>query len=94
MAINHFKQLYSAQRESSIAEIVRVVGFFLRYVMDEDNRMLMEEIEVEELGRVLHSFQKDKISRPDGWPIEFYLGFYECWGLVLHRRWKNQGGLA
>jgi len=42
--------------------------------------MLMEEIEEEELGRVLHSFQKDKISSLDGWPIEFYLGFYEMLG--------------
>jgi hypothetical protein len=26
---------------------------------------------------VLHSFQKDKGVGPNGWPIEFFLGFYE-----------------
>ena len=45
LGINHFENLFKAQRESSIAEIVRVAGFFPRYVMEEDNRMLMEEIE-------------------------------------------------
>jgi len=69
MGINHFEQLFSAQSESSIAEIVRVDGYFPRYVSEEDNRMLMEEIEEVELGRVLHSFQKDKSPGPDGWPI-------------------------
>ena len=31
---------------------------------------------MEELKEVIHSFQKDKIPRPDGWTIEFYLGFF------------------
>jgi len=77
MGINHFESLFKAQEESSIAEIVRVAGFFPRFVMEEDNRMLMEEIEEVELGRVLHSFQRDKSPGPDGWPIEFYSGFYD-----------------
>ena len=29
-----------------------------------------------ELFVVLHSFQKDKSPGPDGWPIEFFLGFF------------------
>ena len=80
MGINHFGSIYKAQEESSIAEIVRVAGYFPRYVMEEDNRMLMAEIEEVELGRVLQSFQKDKSPGPDGWPIEFYTGFYDLLG--------------
>lgn len=33
----------------------------------------------------MHSFQKDKILGPYGWPIEFYLGFYEFLGKDLMR---------
>lgn len=80
MGINHFESLFKAQEEPSIAEIVRVAGYFPRFVMEDDNRMLMEEIEEVELGRVLQSFQKDKSPGPDGWPIEFYLGFYDLIG--------------
>jgi len=83
MGIKHFESLFKAQEESSIAEIVRVAGYFPRFVMEEDNRMLMEEIEEVELGRVLHSLQKDKSPGPDGWPIEFYTGFYDLLGLDL-----------
>jgi hypothetical protein len=43
----------------------------------EDNRQLMEEVSKAELKEVLHSFQKDKIPGHDGWPIEFFLRFYE-----------------
>jgi len=80
MGINHFESLFKAQEESSIAEIVRVAGFFPRFVMEEDNRMLMGEIEEAELGRVLQSIQRDKSPGPDGWPIEFYTGFYDLLG--------------
>jgi len=83
MGINHFESLFKAQEETSIAEIVRVAGFFPRFVLEEDNRMLMEEIEEVELGRVLQSFQRDKSPGPDGWPIEFYSGFYDLIGTDL-----------
>ena len=45
--------------------------------------MLMGEVSVEELSRVLHSFQKDKIPGPDGWPVEFFLGFFDFFGEEL-----------
>ena len=35
---------------------------------------------MEELKETLHSFQKDKSPGPDGWPIEFYLGFFDILG--------------
>jgi hypothetical protein len=51
--------------------------FFLSFVFKEDNENLMENISKERLQEVLHSFQKDKSPRPDGWAWEFFLGFYE-----------------
>ena len=40
----------------------------------------MEEVTKEELKAILHSFQKDKIPRPDGWTVEFLLASYDIIG--------------
>ena len=42
---------------------------FLRFVEEEDNHSLMEEVTEEELKEALHSFQKDKSPGPDEWTI-------------------------
>ena len=66
MGVEHFQSLYCAQEESSIAKIVKIASLFPCFVEEADNRMLMEEVSEEELGTVLHSFQKDKLPGPDG----------------------------
>jgi len=38
--------------------------------------MLMENVLEGELSEILHYFQKEKSLGSNGWPIEFYLGFY------------------
>jgi hypothetical protein len=50
---------------------------FPSFVIDDENQHLMEDVSKEELQVVLHSFQKDKSHSPKGWPMEFFLGFYE-----------------
>ena len=43
----------------------------------------MGEVSMEELSRVLHSFQKDKSPGPDGWTVKFFLGFFDFFGEEL-----------
>ena len=43
----------------------------------------MGEVTEVELSAVLHSFQKEKSPGPDGWPIEFFLGFLDLVGCDL-----------
>ena len=38
---------------------------------------LMEEVSEEELRKVLHSFQKGKCPGPNGFTLDFFIGFYE-----------------
>jgi len=45
-------------------------------VEEADNGTIMATISEKKLLEVLHSFQKGKILGLDGWPIEFYLGFF------------------
>jgi hypothetical protein len=60
-------RLYSRPQEgTSIAEIVQISQLFPRFFEEEDNRMLIVEVSLEELYETLHSFQKDKVSGPDG----------------------------
>jgi len=41
------------------------------------NEELRKEISKEEIRNTLHTFQKGKILGPDGFTLEFYLGFYD-----------------
>jgi hypothetical protein len=53
---------------------------FPRFVEEEDNRTLMEDVTEEELKEVLHSFQKDKSPGPDGWSMDFFEGLFDLIG--------------
>jgi hypothetical protein len=50
---------------------------FPSFVDEEENEELMEEVIEEKLKEVLHSFQKDKSSGPDGWSMDFYVGLFD-----------------
>ena len=80
MEVNHFKSIFVAQQGSSIAEIIKIAGFFPHFVGQEENDSLLKEVTMFELLATLQSFQRDKIQGPNGWPIEFYLGFYDIIG--------------
>ena len=41
------------------------------------NQELLEEVSEEELNKIVHSFQKGKSSGPDGFTLDFLLGFYD-----------------
>jgi hypothetical protein len=58
---------------------------FPSFVNVEDNQALMEEVGKKELIMILQSFQKDKIPRLDGLPVEFFLGCFEFIGEYLRR---------
>ena len=75
IGVAHFKNLFKAPPWASIVEVIRVAQLFPRFVEEEDNLSLMEELKV-----TLHSFQKDKSPGLDGWTIEFFLGLYDLLG--------------
>jgi hypothetical protein len=80
---NYFQNLFKADNQATIEEVVKVAQFFPRFVEEEENSFLMKEITEKELLEVLHSFQKDKSPGPDDWTIEFFLGCYEIIGTYL-----------
>ena len=56
---------------------MEVLGFFQRMISDEMNEEMTKEITEEEIRHTLQSFQKGKSPGPDGFTLEFYLGFYD-----------------
>jgi hypothetical protein len=80
LGISHFKELFKVEAGSSIAEIVKAAKIFPRFVEDDERESLMEEVTEHELLAVMNTFQKGNSPGPDGWSIEFFLGFFDLLG--------------
>ena len=80
---NFFQDLYKAENKATIEEVIRVVQKFPGFTSEEDNKILMEQVTLEELKNVMNSFQKDKNPRPYGWTFEVFLGLFDLIGQDL-----------
>ena len=80
LGVEHFQNLYKAQVGTTLVETIQVAQLFPRFADVEEKSELMDEVSMEELKEVLHSFQKDKSPGPNSWTIELYLGFFELLG--------------
>ena len=80
MGIDHFRDLYKAPANTNLAEIIRVARLFPRFVDQEAEDLLMKPVTLQELEDTLKWFQRDKSPGLDGWPIEFYLAFFDVMG--------------
>jgi hypothetical protein len=67
----------------SIDVVLQMALLFPCFVEEEENAYLMEKVSELELKVVLHSFQKDKSPRPDGWSMDFFVGIYDCISLDI-----------
>lgn len=83
IGVEHFQNLFKAPPQATIAKVISIAQLFPRFVEEEDNRMLMEEVTEDELLEVMRSFQKDKSPGADGWTIEFFLGLFDMIGTDL-----------
>jgi hypothetical protein len=72
--VSHFKTLFKENQRVSIDAIIQLALFFPRFVEEEYNKSLMEEVYMEELKEVPFSFQKYKSPSLNGWSIDFYVG--------------------
>jgi hypothetical protein len=73
----HFHSLFMEKDENNIGEIIRVVRLFPRFFNDEMNTIMEAEVTGQELKSALGFFNKAKSPGPNGWTVEFYLGFYD-----------------
>jgi len=89
LATEHFRGIYKSPRDVNIMEIMRVVEYFPRFVLQEDLEDLLKEVTMEELEATIKWFKKDKSPGPDGWTINFYIAFSEILGNDLLKIVEN-----
>ena len=75
--MDFFQNIFKEPEGCPIQEILEVLGFYPRMITKEMNEELTKEISEEEIRHTLHTFQKGKSPRPDGFTLELFLGFYD-----------------
>lgn len=83
MAISHFKNLFKASLEVSLAEVIQIAQDFPCYVDEEDSEELMGEVTRGEVKGIVKSMPKDKSPVPDNWSVELFQHFFETIGSEL-----------
>ena len=59
---------------------MKVIRLFPSYILQEERVIFTTQITLEEVEWALKSFKKDKSPGPDGWPVEFFLAFFDLLG--------------
>ena len=77
MGTQYFTNLYRAPLHIDLLDIMQITQSFNRFVELEQEDDLNALVSKEELEGVLKWFKKDKSAGPDGWPIEFFIHFFE-----------------
>jgi len=83
-ALSHFSEFYKTEQADLISQ-VKVAHYYPSFFSTSDARALDSQVTLKEIKSVLDKFAKDKSPRPDGWPVEFILGFFEQMGPELLR---------
>lgn len=95
MGIQHFTSQYRAPLEYDLLEIMNISRSFTIFVDQDHVEDLNALVTMGEIEGVLKWFKKDKIPSPDGWPIEFYLHFFELLGrdLLISIEYSRKHGI-
>ena len=76
----HFENIFKDDNQTSLFEQLKVVLLYPNMITIVDAPCLAQSVTLSEVERSLHSFKKDRSPGPDGWPVEFYLHFFDLMG--------------
>eukprot|EP00253_Pinus_taeda_P005268 PITA_05268 len=79
----HFQNIFTDQREATIAEVFRTVHCFPRFIEEDEAEDLSVPVTKEEFEAAMKLMGKDKSPGPDGWTIELFLHFFEQIGAEI-----------
>ena len=77
MGSRHFVELFKDDGSTNIEDQLKVIQLFHTFVQEEERDCFSFVITLAEIERVLKGFKKDKSPSLDGWPMEFFLNFFE-----------------
>jgi len=79
-ANSHFKKTFSDNNSSIIEEQLNLLKVFPRLALDGDNLRMGLSVTLHEIEVVLKACAKEKSLGPDGWMVEFFIGFWDLIG--------------
>ena len=78
-----FEKIFKDEGNTSLEHQLKVISLFPRMVQPDKSSCLTSRVTLNELESALKSFNKDRSPGPDGWPVEFYLHFFNLLGPTL-----------
>ena len=79
----HFAQIFKDDNKTCLLEHLNVISLYPVMISPADASWFTQPVSLSEVDFSLHSFKKDRSSGPDGWPVEFYLHFFDLLGEEL-----------
>ena len=83
MGVRYFKKIFEDDHMTNIEAQLKVIHLFPFFINSKERESFTCQISLEEVESTLKSFKKYKSPGPDGWPIEFYLAFFDILGPEL-----------
>ena len=78
-----FENIFQDEGLTCLDQQLKVISLFPRMIHDEHSSCLSSQVSLKEIELSLKSFKKDRSPGPDGWPVEFYLYFFDLLGPTL-----------
>ena len=83
MGKDFFANIYKDEGSTSLDQQLKVISLFPRFIPSEQSSLLSKPVSLHEIELALKAFKKDRSPGPDGWPVEFYLHFFDLLSPIL-----------
>ena len=80
MGMQYFKNIFADDNLTNIASQLKVIRLFPSFIGPKERESFSCQVTLTEVEAALKSFKKDKSLGFDGWPVEFYLAFFDLLG--------------
>ena len=83
LGVQYFKKIFADDHLTNIVAQLKVIRLFPSFICPVEKEAFTGSVTLTEVEAALKSFKRDKSSGPDGWPVEFYLAFFDLLGPEL-----------
>ena len=80
LGICHFKKSFEDDNLTSISAQLKIIRLFPSFFESDEKEVFSSVVTISEVEKALKYFKKDKAPGPNGWPVEFYLTFFDLLG--------------
>ena len=77
LGVSHFFELFSDDGLTNIDDQLKVIRLFPSFVLEDEKESFLPYFSLSKIEVILKGFKNDKIPDPNGWPVEFFLNFFD-----------------